>query len=308
MCCLFGMMDVNGQFSKKQKAQIIHALAAASEARGTDAAGIAYNAGGKLHVYKRPLPGHLLRFHIPDCTRAVMGHTRLTTQGDQKRNYNNHPFKARAGGLSFALAHNGVIHNDIQLRRTENLPRTRIETDSYAAVQLLEQSVQLTFDSLKRMAERMEGSFTFTILDGKDNLYFVKGDNPMCIFYFPEAGAYFYASTEEILTDALCRLPYRMGEAQHIKISCGEILRIDSKGKRSWKKFSCDSLFYPCSIRHVPVFRPDGGYGKEAEEEYLRELKSVAGWYGFSPGYIDSLLADKFTIDDVEEMLYAGEL
>ena len=42
---------------------------------------------------------------------------------------------------------------------------TSVETDSYVAVQLLEQQKTLDFDSLQAMAEKVEGSFVFTVLD-----------------------------------------------------------------------------------------------------------------------------------------------
>lgn len=66
MCWLFGVIDYGHSFTGKQRAKIVHALATASEMRGTDAAGIAYNSGGKLHIYKRPVPGHKLSVRIPD--------------------------------------------------------------------------------------------------------------------------------------------------------------------------------------------------------------------------------------------------
>ena len=97
MCCLFGLIDYSHSFTGKQKAKIIHALATSAEVRGTDASGIAYNSGGKLHVYKRPVPGHQLPLRIPNDAAVIMGHTRLTTQGNGKRNYNNHPFLGSAG-------------------------------------------------------------------------------------------------------------------------------------------------------------------------------------------------------------------
>lgn len=50
MCCLFGIMDNNGSLTGKQKTRLIRALAAESEVRGTDAAGIAYNSGGRLQI------------------------------------------------------------------------------------------------------------------------------------------------------------------------------------------------------------------------------------------------------------------
>ena len=165
MCCLFGMIDYGGNFTGRQRTRLLSILAAECEARGTDASGIAYNTNGGIHVYKRPVPAHRLRFRIPTDTQAIMGHTRMTTQGSEAKNYNNHPFLGHAGDLQFALAHNGVLHNDRMLRRSLKLPRTKIQTDSYVAVQLIERKKALDFASLKYMAEQVEGSFTFTVLD-----------------------------------------------------------------------------------------------------------------------------------------------
>ena len=41
--------------------------------------------------------------------------------------------------MRFALAHNGVLRNDHRLQVQNKLPVSRIETDSYVIVQLLEQ-------------------------------------------------------------------------------------------------------------------------------------------------------------------------
>lgn len=133
MCCLFGIYDYGHSLTAAQKKRLVSALAVASEDRGTDATGIAYNHNGHLTVYKRPYPAHLMRFRLPDDAACIMGHTRMTTQGDGKHNYNNHPFEGTAG-IPFALAHNGVLYNDLTLRKDKKLPRTRIETDSYNAV------------------------------------------------------------------------------------------------------------------------------------------------------------------------------
>ena len=50
---------------------------------------------------------------------------------------------------SFAFAHNGVLYNDKELRAEKHLPKTKIETDSYVAVQLIEQHGKLNFGTLK---------------------------------------------------------------------------------------------------------------------------------------------------------------
>ena len=164
MCCLFGFVDYAGSLSVKQRNRLIRELSIAAEARGTDATGIAYNTSRGLQVYKRPLAAHRLHLRIPAEARAVMGHTRMTTQGSAKKNYNNHPFFGHVKEESFALAHNGVLWNDLELRHAKHLPRTKVQTDSYIAVQLLEQKKSLDFDSLRYMAEQVEGSFSFTVL------------------------------------------------------------------------------------------------------------------------------------------------
>ena len=94
MCALFGWLDYKGIVSDRLLKKLTQALANAAEERGTDASGIAYVKSGKVTIYKRPKPAHKLRFNAPNGTRAVMGHTRMTTQGNEKFNYNNHPFRA----------------------------------------------------------------------------------------------------------------------------------------------------------------------------------------------------------------------
>ena len=96
MCCLFGMVDRNGLFSGKERSRILSVLATQCEARGTDATGICYNSGGRMKVYKRPLAAHLMRFKVSNDAKVIMGHTRMTTQGSEKRNWNNHPCSTRS--------------------------------------------------------------------------------------------------------------------------------------------------------------------------------------------------------------------
>mgnify|MGYP001359631898 CR=1 FL=1 len=172
MCGLFGMFDYQNQLTPRQKNKVIAALAKESETRGHDAAGIAYRIADHLHIYKRPLPAHKIRFCIPMEVYALMGHTRAATQGSQKKWQNNHPFYGTTKEGSFAFAHNGVIWNDKILRTQKQLPSTDIETDSYIAVQLLEQENTLDPASLAKMAEQIEGSFTFTVLN-KNGFYFI---------------------------------------------------------------------------------------------------------------------------------------
>ena len=306
MCCLFGLIDTAQYFTRQQKNAILHALAAASEARGQDATGVAYCHNGALIVRKRPVPGHTFPLQIPYDAAVVMGHTRLTTQGSEKKNYNNHPFLASAGTESFALAHNGVIRNDRLLRKQEQLPATKIETDSYIAVQLLARSGEVSMDSLRDMAERLEGSFSFTVLDDQNNLYFVKGDNPLCLYHYPETGVYLYAYTKPILERALQQLPFALDNPIQIPLNCGEILQITAEGEERRETFDDSKLLRGLAYGRYtpPVLWGIGSSARNAESGHLTALKSVAGYFGIAPWEIDRLIEAGFTEEEIEEYLY----
>ena len=236
-----------------------------------------------------------------------MGHTRMTTQGDARKNRNNHPFLGCVENKPFALAHNGVLWNDGILRRAKHLPKTRIETDSYVAVQLIEQKNALDFLSLKDMAETVEGSFTFTVLDQRENLYFVKGDNPLCLYYYPHCGLYLYASTEAILNRALKRLHLPVGKPERVELNCGDILKLRPTGQMDRSSFDATNLLCPwSSFSLYPVQRETVPQQRRAEPEYLDTLKGVAAYYGYEPSSIDELLDVGFSTDDIEEILYEG--
>ena len=295
MCCLFGMIDYRNMFSVKQKNTIIKILSTECEARGIDATGIAFNTNTGLHIYKRPLPAHKMWYRIPENVKVIMGHTRMTTQGSEKLNYNNHPFSGNADKLSFALAHNGVLHNDILLKTTEKLPDTYIQTDSYVAVQLIEKENALDFDSIRKMAEKTEGSFCYTILDSKNNLYFVKGDNPLAIYKFN--GFYLYASTEEILTKAVKKLGLK--NYSKVSITCGDILKIDSSGEIELQRFE-----YPETYYNYKYFY-NSPYNYDYDCEQVDMLAEYAGYFGISHDDIIMLYDYGYSEWEIEEMLYS---
>ena len=273
MCCLFGIIDYGKSLSLHQKEHILTVLSRECEVRGVDATGIAYNGQEKLHIYKRPLPAHKMRFRLLADTTVVMGHTRMTTQGSELKNKNNHPFR----GTTFALAHNGIIDNDRALRLSEELPPTEIETDSYIAVQLLERSGTLTFDSLRDMAELLNGTFTITVLDEKGNLYFIRGSNPMCLYHWENLGLYLYASTEEILLGALKNLQFSLGKPKEVSLKAGDILRIDKSGELTYSSFTMKPMYiHPYSFALWDYYPPY----TQTEESCVDDLYSISGMFG----------------------------
>ena len=296
MCAIFGLLDPRENLSRKEKQRIIQALGWEAQIRGTDATGLAWVEKGRIGIRKAPCAARRFAFRFPGEAKVLMGHTRMTTQGSEKQNQNNHPFPGKAGTASFALAHNGVLHNDSALRRIHRLPGSRVQTDSYVAVQLLEEAGEISHTSLAAMAEELEGSFTFTVLTDRNSLFFLKGNNPLSLWYFPESGVYLYASTEEILARAAARAGLR-GKKEKVLISQGQILEIDSAGQRSWGRFD-DSRLDQGLFWRRSWYPLSGGWG--------RELRSLAGAFGYSGEDVARLESEGYTPEEIEDWLYGA--
>ena len=294
MCAVFGYLDYKGKVSNAILKNLIQNLSIAAEVRGTDATGISYVNHGKVVTFKKAKPAHKVKLYFPRNTRAVIGHTRMTTQGSEKYNYNNHPFDGRCGTETFALAHNGVLYNDAELKAKYHLPKTPIETDSYVAVQLLEQEKQLYAESIKKMAELVNGSFVFTILRNDNTLFLVKGNNPLTIYHFPKIGIYVYASTKSILDNALQQVNLS-DKCFEIDVSEGEIIEIAANGKHSKTTFAMqNSVFSPYNWDNL------NWYEAEEQEEFLLECCRM---FGVPEEDVYLLLDYGFSADEIEEML-----
>lgn len=306
MCCLFGAYNYSGQAVRKFS-KLTNSLAEQATVRGTDATGIAYCKKNKLVIHKEPKSAFEMDFKHPDDIVAVMGHTRHATQGNEKHNFNNHPFSGICKNTNFALAHNGILSNDKELKKKYNLPKTKIETDSYVAVQLLKHKKHLNTDSIKFMAENVEGSFAFTILDENNSMWFVRGDSPLSLIHFPAKRIYVYASTNEILYKALVDTELfeevKKGNFEEIQIKSGDIFNIQPYGTLTKDKFNYTETNYfgrycwwnfSCNNTNI-------------EDEYINDLKSVAKCYGYNPEVIDDLVDNGFTAEEIEEYIYCCE-
>ncbi|MFR1995617.1 class II glutamine amidotransferase [Ruminococcus sp.] len=300
MCAVFGFLDYKGKVSNAILKKLIHYLSVSAEVRGTDATGIAYVRDGSIVTYKKPKPAHKVKLFFPRGTRSVIGHTRFTTQGSEKRNCNNHPFEGHCGTESFALAHNGVLYNDRELRREQHLPPTPVETDSYIAVQLLEQGQQLDTENVRRTAELVEGSFVFTILRNDNTLFLVKGNNPLTLYHFPTLGLYIYASTKSILDNALKKVNLN-GKYSEVDVSEGEILEINSAGNLSRSTFTMQdyihTMFNPYNWNYL-------NYAKWWEaDEREKLLLEYCSTFGVSEEEVELLLEVGYDLDEIEELL-----
>lgn len=305
MCGIYGVLSYKDKL--KDMNELVDLLGMESAERGTDATGVAYSILGNMKINKSAVSAYKFNPNIPKFVNAVIGHTRHSTQGDKCKNYNNHPWSEMVKNCQFALAHNGVLFNDKELQKKYNF-KSKIETDSFVAVQLIKYKNALNFKTIKFMAESIEGSFSFNILDNHNNLYLVKGDSPISLIHFKDKGVYVFASTKQILWKALVDSELfqdlENGKYEHIVLNEGDILKIKSNGKRErgrfnytesygrhWYDYGCD-----CYI--------DTEYDDYYAEEYLEDIKTVAAMYGEDPEVIQELYNDGYTLEELEEMIY----
>ena len=301
MCSLFGMIDFNKKLNVFERHNIIRTLSKECEVRGTDATGISYVCHDGLHVYKKAVKASKFNFFLPYESRVVIGHTRMTTKGKESNNYNNHPFFGSTSKGRFALAHNGVIYNDKIIRAELKLPETFIETDSYIAVQLLEHYGEISFNSIAKMAETVSGSFCFSILTDKNEVYLVKGSNPLAIYDC--GGYYLYASTSDILDKTLKKL--NISKKKLINIESGEILKISADGTIQRSQFDFMDDYF--SYKYKNYYSDFDCYDDIVDDEELEELVMFANWFGIEEEDIMLLLDMGYYTMDIEELLYDVE-
>ena len=210
--------------------------------------------------------------------------------------------------------------NDRELRSEFSLPETKIDTDSYIAVQLIEMCKKLDFESLKFMAEHISGSYSFSILDDKDNIYLVKGDSPLCILHFPKRKLYVYASTPEILWKGIVdtELFDDLKNMQYVDISIkdGDIVKLCCDGTVERSRFAyrecfdmyCDWQYYRNGRGSFTTDCNRYAGDDDYYQTYIEELKSVANGFGYSPDEVDELLNEGLMPEEIEEYLYCAEV
>ena len=201
-----------------------------------------------------------------------------------------------------------MLYNDLTLRSKLRLPNTYIETDSYIAVQLIESQKELTFDSMRYAAEQVRGYFTFTILDRRNNLFFVKGESPLYLIHFPSLGLYVYSSTKEIMTAAFKQIPAQYPKYEVIQVAEGELLQISPDGKITRSSYTVQPDYSIYSNRWYGLGSSFYNWEKVVptdcsdDSDYLI-LIELAGYYGVDPEDIRYMREMGYSYDEIEAFL-----
>lgn len=211
MCGIVGFITTkeHSRFAQHKMTMLL----LASQERGDDATGISFNTQKDHYVvFKRPDNAHKF-VSSPSYQKIVseydpviaIGHTRAVTQGLASNNDNNHPVIAKRTGLQ--VVHNGMISNDDEIFTDFKLERTA-QVDSEVIVKMLEHYKRRKFATTKAIqltTQKVRGSMAIAVLNPKEpkTIYITASSNPICLAYHKPTGTVFFASTQEILENAL---------------------------------------------------------------------------------------------------------
>ena len=142
------------------------------------------------------------------------------------------------------------------------------------------------------MAEEVCGTFTFTILDSNNAIWFVKGSSPLYLIYFPELRLYVYSSTREIMMEALRNSPLLWRRQDVIDVEDGQILKITADGKTSCERFD-PFLLAPTYNRYSP------NYETSDDDDALMDLIDIYSCFGVPAEEVIELWELGYSCDEI---------
>jgi len=184
-----------------------------STVRGIDATGVyVVNRDAEPVYLKAPVPAdafiwgdygfwELLKAHVGADTVAIIGHTRAATTGAPECNENNHPI---IDGPIIGV-HNGIVLNH---RALDKKYGKQAEVDSAAIMALLRTKAgdkPLTTKHLTSSLHEIDGPMAIAVADRRkpDGIFLARHGNPVAFHRDREMGVLFFASTGDILREAL---------------------------------------------------------------------------------------------------------
>ncbi len=255
MCGIMGFFSFGKTIPDKEKITNMFSLL---ESRGRDAAGFAFIENNNLIVHKKPIKSSELveeaDWKSLTLPKVMILHTRMKTQGSEKNNANNHPLFSKNG---IAIVHNGIIYNDKEIIGKKQRDG---EVDSESILHLL--STRTKADRLKRLFDRIEGSFAVAVIDRNDpeKLVLIKKDNPIDLYFDSKDDILYFCSEREIMQEALSiekttMRGFNLGEKDFhfYEMQNNYALIINKDGVESYQKY------YPTKSRwfdrryHYPV-------------------------------------------------------
>jgi asparagine synthetase B (glutamine-hydrolysing) len=211
MCGIFGFAKTSGRQSDNQLEilkRVVTELTDESSIRGTDSTGFSIINEDNRYTYKTLVDSstlvgfpewNMLLDKVNRDTTIFMGHVRLATTGSVKVE-NAHPFNIG----SVTGVHNGIIHNYNQVSNI--LGKSVPDVDSQVLFQALNKL------EMSKAFEDIDGDFAITwVKDSNKKVHLAReSGRPMVVAYWKKARVLLWASTRQIMEDAMTRAGLRL--------------------------------------------------------------------------------------------------
>lgn len=224
MCAIFGLGILNGSkfVNNVRFGTILEKMFLSLEHRGRRASGIAFISPKKIRVLKKDIRPKLFvnSDSYQQAVRAygdvskdtgpimVLGHCRLTTQGSEKRNVNNHPIITD----NVVGIHNGHIRNDDALFKSFEQKQPDFvragQVDSEIIFRILDYYITQRKMNVKtaiiRTSRQLQGAYACAFVHRKNPyvLWLFRESNPTIVRLYTKEGIILFASTDEAIRDA----------------------------------------------------------------------------------------------------------
>lgn len=232
------MCGIVGYIGSKSAKEILIEGLRCLEYRGYDSSGVAFNADGKIKVYKAEGKlqnlENLLKKHVAETKNANIGigHIRWATHGAPTE-INAHPHTCNCGKL--VIVHNGIIENFKQLREEliKKGCKFRSQTDTETVAHLIAQEYSKTKDlakAVRQATKKIHGAYALGIMheDLPHVLVATKRNAPLLVGI--GEGEYFIASDVPAIIEHTKKALY-LNDDEVVTLTKEEMLLTDSDGK-----------------------------------------------------------------------------
>lgn len=233
MCGIFGVVAA----SEPRSEELVRTLFRLSESRGKEAAGLAGVVDDRICVLKSPVPSSQLmatpmyKAYVEDVVRgrsrrvALVGHSRLVTNGSQTKHANNQPVSVDG----IVGVHNGIIVNEASLWQAHPELSRVSEVDTEILFRLIRRfatAERSLVAGLRHAYAEAAGVANIAVFASElDQL--ILATNSGSIYYAHRAGFFVFASEEYILRTALRRARLDTFGMRITQLAAGNGLLVD---------------------------------------------------------------------------------
>jgi asparagine synthetase B (glutamine-hydrolysing) len=249
MCGIFGIvLKENSDFSPTLLQGILNSLFKLSESRGKEAAGLAIRTNQAILVYKRPIPASQMirslgykqiinQVFNNSHSFAIIGHSRLVTDGLQTLNDNNQPvIKDGAVGI-----HNVIIVNVNDLFKRFSMER-RYDVDTEVILSLIQKfrdEKQSLIKSVQDTFRCIEGAASIALIfNDINNVLLATNTGSLYTCMNQEEGIFVFGSERYILEMLVKKRDFKgllaIDEIAHVKPWHGCLINLDDLNMRKF--------------------------------------------------------------------------